>query len=179
MIHLGSHLGKGMETGIENVSDAVAFALDRVKNTDILLENGAGYRNCVGSRFEEIGRIMDRIGSKRVGICLDTCHAYAGGYDISDGESVDRLAREIDSSVGLSRIGLFHLNDAKYPLGSGLDRHWHIGKGHIGKEGLSSFLRNKAFSSGSFIMELPEDGIASHADDMGEAMRIMGLLEDK
>lgn len=166
VIHLGSHLGKGSETGIDNVCDMIETALDSTKEVSILLENGSGYRNSVGSKFSEIGKIIDTIGSKRIGVCFDTCHAFAAGYDLRDPESVDRTMEEFSDNVKLSLLGLVHLNDAKYPLGSGLDRHYHIGKGKIGKEGFASLFCNKSFRDGSFIMELPEDNEGTHADDM-------------
>lgn len=166
VIHLGSHLGSGVDNGIRNVCNALSYALDSVDKTNVLLENGSGYSNSVGSRFEEIGRIIDNIDSDRIGLCFDTCHAFAAGYDISNAEGVEETVNSIGDNIGLSKLRLVHLNDAKYPLGSGKDRHYHIGKGNIGRKGFASLFSNNAFSSGSFIMELPDDEEGTHNDDM-------------
>ncbi len=166
VIHLGSHLGKGVDKGIENICRALSFALESTEKTSILLENGAGYKNCVGSKFTEIGKIIDTLDSDRIGVCFDTCHAFAAGYDMRNAETVDKMMKEFTSNIKLSKLMFIHLNDAKYELGSGLDRHWHIGKGHIGKTGFISLFRNSAFKSGSFVMELPEDSEDGHTEDM-------------
>ncbi len=173
VIHLGSHLGKGPEVGIENICNAIVPALEATEKVSILLENGSGYNNSVGSKFDEIGKIIETIGSDRIGVCLDTCHAFAAGYEIKSQGSVDKMVDEFDSCVGLSKIRLVHLNDAKFPLGSGKDRHWHIGKGFIGEEGFESFFKNRAFRSGSFVMELPEDSEGTHASDMAAIKSIL------
>ncbi len=173
VMHTGSHLGGGTEIGIDNVSSLLGSALGEVDGVDVLLENGSGYNNSVGSEFGEIGRIIEKVGSKRVGVCFDTCHAFAAGYDISTEDSVERMVNEFDSEIGISRLRFIHLNDAKHPLGSGLDRHWHIGKGHIGRDGFISLFRNRAFREGSFIMELPEDSETGHKEDMEATMSII------
>ncbi|MDE1871181.1 MAG: deoxyribonuclease IV [Candidatus Micrarchaeota archaeon] len=173
VIHLGSHLGKGIGIGMENICGAVSNAIDSAGNVDILLENGSGYTNCVGSRFEDIGKIMDVLDSDRIGLCFDTCHAFAAGYDISDSDGVDKTVEELERCIGLSRLKLVHLNDAKYPIGSGLDRHEHIGRGNIGREGFVALFCNGAFRNGSFVMELPADSNGGHADDMHAVGSIM------
>ena len=173
VVHLGSHKGKGIDGGISSILEVLKHALDSVKGVDILLENTSGYRNSVGSNFSEIGRIIDGIGSKRIGLCFDTCHAFAAGYDLRSEAGTERTVGEIDSEVGLERLKLVHLNDAKYPLGSRLDRHWHIGKGHIGRKGFVNLFRNKAFASGNFIMETPfnEEG-----DDKSNMRAVESIL---
>jgi len=177
VIHLGSHLGKGIDIGISNICGALSDTLGRTENVRVLLENGSGYSNCVGSKFSDIGKIIDTVGSDRVGVCFDTCHAFAAGYDLRDDEKVDNAMKEFDDSIGLSRLGLIHLNDAKHPLGSGLDRHMHIGQGYIGTSGFTSLFRNRAFSSGSFVMELPEDEEGDHSSDMRTVKSIIGKLK--
>lgn len=173
VIHLGSHLGKGVDVGIENICNAVSFGLDSTQKVNILLENGSGYKNCVGSKFSELGRIIDGIDSARAGVCFDTCHAFAAGYDLRDPDAVKKTMEEFTSHVDISKLKLVHLNDAKYPLGSGLDRHFHIGKGNIGRKGFTALFQNDAFRNGSFIMELPEDSEGLHLDDMNAARSIM------
>jgi deoxyribonuclease IV len=166
IIHLGSHKGKGIEYGIERVSNALNEVLGSTENVNILLENGSGYNNSVGSKFEEIGAIVDNLQSKRIGVCFDTCHAFAAGYDLRTEEAVDKTINEFDSFVSLSRLRLVHLNDAKYELGSGLDRHWNIGKGYIGRKGFLSLFKNRSFHDGSFVMETPVKEPDDHEKDM-------------
>jgi deoxyribonuclease IV len=166
IIHLGSHLGKGVEKGINNICGALSLALDSTENVSILLENGSGYNNCVGSKFSDIGKIIDNLNSERIGVCFDTCHAFAAGYDLRTPDAVASTMDEFSSNIEMSKLRCVHLNDAKFDLGSGLDRHWHIGKGYIGRNGFVSLFRNRAFTSGSFIMELPDDSVATHHDDM-------------
>ncbi len=155
VVHIGSHLGVGLDLGIKTVSDTVSMALDKEPSVRILLENSAGYNNSVGSKFEEIGNIIDSIGSKRVGVCLDTCHTFAAGYDLRTKDAVDKTCGDFEDNIGFDRLGLVHLNDAKFELGSGLDRHWHIGKGNIGLQGFTELFRNRHFHDMCFIMETP------------------------
>ena len=175
VIHLGSHLGKGIEYGIENVCNALSEALDNTSRVEILLENTSGYKNSVGSRFEEIGDIIGRIGSDRIGVCFDTCHAFAAGYDLRTKSGVDNVEREFVSHIGQKRLKLIHLNDAKFPLSSGLDRHWHIGKGHIGRNGFISLFENRLFNHGFFVLETPVSNEGDGESDMAE---IKGIIKE-
>jgi deoxyribonuclease IV len=173
VIHVGSHKGKGIEFGMKRVAETVSEVLQRTKGTTVLLENGAGYNNSVGSHFDEIGKIIDTIGSDRVGLCLDTCHAFAAGYDMTTEQGIEKLVGEIDDNVGLKKMHLVHLNDSKFGISSGLDRHWHIGKGEIGSEGFVNFFRNKAFASGDFVMETPVDESGDEDSDMAALKKIL------
>ncbi len=155
VVHIGSHLGKGLDAGISNAAKAMADGLDSARRVSILLENTAGYNNSVGSKFGEIARIMENVGSKRVGMCLDTCHTFAAGYDLSTPKGIADTMHELDATVGLGKVKLVHLNDAKYGLGSHLDRHWHLGKGYIGKRGFLSLFRDGSLNGCGFIMETP------------------------
>ncbi len=170
--HLGSHLGKGMDSGIERTCSALGKALEARSDVMVLLENSAGYRNSVGSSFGDLERILDALDLDRIGVCFDTCHAFAAGYDISNEKGVEDVAAELSSRIGASRLKLVHLNDAKYPLGSGLDRHWHIGEGCIGRSGFLSLFRNNLFDHGSFVLETP----GSRGD--GDDGRNMGAVEE-
>ena len=173
VIHLGSHLGNGIGAGIENVCNMLGSVLDMPGRVNILLENGSGYKNCVGSRFSEIGKIIDNSGSARIGVCFDTCHAFAAGYNMVDTKHVEDLAKEFSSNISPSRLALIHLNDSKYQCGSGLDRHMHISHGNIGEAGLINLLNRKIFSNCPCIMELPEDHSGSHSTDMEAAKSII------
>ena len=152
VLHIGSHLGSGMEKGIESASEMVGSAYDSSSHTRLLLENSAGYKNSVGSKLEEIKAIIDMSGSG-AGVCIDTCHAFAAGYELRSAEGARSFAKSIRANFG--GIGLIHLNDAKYGLGSGLDRHEHIGKGTIGEEGFTNLLAQPEFAAGSAIIEVP------------------------
>lgn len=159
--HLGSHLGGGTMLGVTNVSGAVNQALASSDGkVIILLENMAGQKNSVGSRFEELRLILERVKiGERVGVCLDTCHAFASGFDLSGPEAVGRSMAIFEDSVGYDRVRVVHLNDSKGVLGSNLDRHENIGKGKIGMSGMKSFLHYKGITERPLIMETPHDDL--------------------
>ncbi len=174
VIHMGSHLGKGFDGASRRLADTVKYALGRSSSTMILLENSAGYTNSLGSHMDEIGSVMRMIGSNRVGVCLDTCHAFAAGYDISSKIGTAKLMDEIEEHIGLAKVKLVHLNDAKYALGSGLDRHWHIGKGYIGYAGFKNFFRGSSLENECFIMETPVNSEGDESTNMDAVRRVMG-----
>ncbi len=155
VIHMGSHLGRGKEFGINRIVSLLNNIIDEKLKVQILLENSSGYTNSMGSTLEEISEIINRVNSRYIGVCIDTAHSFAAGYNISTNEGVDMFALKIKTLIGRDKIKLFHLNDSKYHLGSKLDRHWHIGKGYIGKAGFLNFFSNSTFSYGTFIMETP------------------------
>jgi deoxyribonuclease-4 len=173
VIHLGSHLGSGVEYGKQRTTELIKKALLGVKDVGILLENSSGQKNCVGDKIPDIGDIIKRIDSERVGLCLDTCHAFAAGYDIRLPEGTKTLAEEVKEHIGAERLGLIHLNDAKFELGSGLDRHYHLGKGNIGEDGFRTFFSDRLFQEGNFVMETPEDDVANDSENMKELQKIL------
>jgi len=157
VVHLGSHLGKGAAVGIANVAAACDQAIAGSEGeTMILLENMAGQKNSVGARFEEIRGILDRVrAGARVGVCLDTCHLWAAGFDLGSDEAVRNTVGLFDDVVGFGRLKVVHLNDSKGTLGSRLDRHENIGKGKIGRKGIRAFLRYPGVRERPLIMETP------------------------
>ena len=171
VIHMGSHLGKGFSYSFERLTALLGSVIDET-NTEILLENSAGYNNSVGSKLSELAAVISSLGSSHIGVCLDTAHAFAAGYNIATIEGIDSFVKEIDSTIGINSIKLFHLNDSKYELNSGLDRHWHIGKGYIGTKGFTNLLSHKYFSKGSFIMETPVNEEGSEIQNMNAALNI-------
>ncbi|HUO42184.1 MAG TPA: deoxyribonuclease IV [Methylomirabilota bacterium] len=174
--HLGSHLGKGADIGLVNLVSAINFALDQ-NNNDVmlLLENTAGTKNSMGSTFEEIRRIVDGIEDKqRVGICLDTAHVFAAGYDIRTPDGVDQTLMKFESTLGLERLKVIHLNDSKGELGCGRDRHEHIGLGYIGEEGFKALFKHEATRALPFILETPIDDSRDAAGDMKKARMLNG-----
>jgi deoxyribonuclease IV len=161
VVHLGSHLGKGTAVGIANIATACNEAIAGSDGqSSILLENMAGQRNCVGARFEEIRAILDRVKDEgRVGVCLDTCHVFASGFDLRNEEAVKNTMGLFEEIIGLDRLKVVHLNDSKGPLGSRLDRHEDIGEGKIGRKGMKSFLHYPGISQRPLIMETPYEDI--------------------
>lgn len=157
--HIGSHMGKGTAVGVRNVIEACNEALDGAANgTVLLIENMAGQKNSVGARFEELRMILDGVRqTDRIGVCLDTCHVFAAGFDISNKEGVESTMELFDSTVGIGRLKVVHLNDSKGPLGGNLDRHEHVGMGKIGPKGFKAFVRYGHVSDLPFLLEVPQD----------------------
>ncbi len=160
--HMGSHMGKGKERGISNVIDAVESALKPGLKTRILLENEAGHKNSIGDEIRDLYEVRDSVKGKLLGFCLDTCHLFAAGYDITSHKALDRIFSEID----MNDVFAIHLNDAKMELGSRRDRHANIGKGHIGIEGFRSFLNYEGISEKIIVLETPA------STEIGEAEEI-------
>jgi deoxyribonuclease-4 len=174
VVHVGSHLGSGLEKGVEQVANAVNRAVEAVDNqVKVLLENMAGQRNSCGSRFEDIAEILSRVkNADRVGVCLDTCHLLAAGYDIRSEEAVDATISRFDKVVGLNRLWAVHLNDSKGGLGSGLDRHEHIGMGNIGENGFKAFINHPAIRDKPMVIETPEDERGNYATDLAKLRKL-------
>ena len=173
--HLGSHLGKGTMSGIRNVADACREALAGSSGeTTILLENMAGQKNCVGARFEEIRQILDLTRrSERMGVCLDSCHAFAAGFDLSSEDAVVHTMGMFDALVGYENLKVVHLKDSKGPLGSNLDRHENIGKGKIGRSGLKAFLRYKGLLERPIILETPYRDLKGERESMAAVRKLL------
>lgn len=163
--HLGSHLGAGMEVGFKQITGACNTALSAVQNeVQLLLENTAGTKNSMGGTFEDIRRIIDGIDERsRVGICYDTCHGFAAGYDVRTPERLEATLGQLDAAIGLNRLKVVHLNDSKGKLGSRIDRHEHIGVGHIGNKGFRAILHNEVIRELPLILETPID--PRHTDE--------------
>ncbi len=158
VMHPGSHGGDGVEEGLERFTKNLDLAVERADNTvTVLLETTAGQGTGLGSRFEELASIIknSRFPDK-LGVCVDTCHIFAAGYDIRSPESYQATMDEFDQLVGVERIKFFHLNDSKKGLASRVDRHEHIGKGKIGIEGFKNLLNDPRFSSHPMTLETPK-----------------------
>ncbi|MCX8182094.1 MAG: deoxyribonuclease IV [Candidatus Methanomethyliaceae archaeon] len=169
--HLGSHLGSGEEKGCERLVSAINSALEAGSNCMILLENTSGQKNSMGTTFEDIRAIMDKLeDAEKVGFCFDTCHAFAGGYNVKT--KIGEVLDELESIIGLEKLKVVHLNDSKGDLGSHLDRHEHIGLGKIGEDGFRSILSDKRIRSLPLIMETPVD---SRRDDRGNIIKVYEL----
>jgi deoxyribonuclease-4 len=173
VIHLGSHLGQGSKNGINQLVNACTKSLNAYSDLGlsrnkvrILLENSAGQKNSIGSQIGEIQSIFDILGKKDYGLCIDTCHLFAAGYDLSTESGVSALVDNIDSHLGLANIKIIHLNDSKGELGSNLDRHYHIGLGKIGENGLRCIVNYKKLGHIPIIMETPIDSVRIDIDNI-------------
>jgi deoxyribonuclease-4 len=156
IFHVGSHLGAGFEAGLDRTCKALAQVLERCEgDTWLLMENSAGAGGTIGRSLEELPVLLDRLdGHPRLGLCLDSCHLYVSGYDVTDPAKVDDLVRELDERMGIDRLRALHVNDAAAPLGSNRDRHANVLEGEMG-EGLGAFLAHPAFQRLSAYMEVP------------------------
>jgi deoxyribonuclease-4 len=165
--HLGSHLGHGKREGLRRIADAINEAFSTVKNdVTLLLENTAGSRNSTGSSFEDIEHIASGAEDRsRVGVCFDTCHAFAAGYDLVSKGAVEHTLRRLDETIGLDQLKLVHLNDSKGGLASGIDRHEHIGMGKIGEKGFTNILKSR-FGQLPLILETPIDHRRSDIENL-------------
>ena len=172
--HLGHHLGDGMAGGRARVIRAINASLAATgADVMLLLENTAGEKNSVGSSLEHIRAIIDGItDQERTGVCFDTCHAFAAGYELRTAEGLDETFGQFDEMIGFLRLKVIHLNDTKGELGSGLDRHEHIGLGSIGEEGFREILRNPQIRRLPLICETPVD---ARRDDAGNIAKVREL----
>lgn len=160
--HPGSHVKQGVEIGIAYISDMLNAILKPEQTTTVLLETMAGKGSEIGRSFEELREILDRVTlSDHMGVCLDTCHVWDGGYDIVN--HLDEVLTEFDRIIGLSRLKAIHLNDSLNPLGAHKDRHARIGEGYIGKEALIRIINHPALRKLPFYLETPNelDGYAA------------------
>ena len=157
IIHIGHRMESSEDEAIEAVVWAINQALDRVRNSIVLLlENTAGQGTEIGYEFGQIKKIFEGVEERdRIGICLDTAHAFEAGYDLSKKEEIERTLESFDRMIGLKRLHLLHLNDSKTPLGSRKDRHWHIGDGYIGLEGFRYLINHPLLKHLPGIMETP------------------------
>lgn len=156
--HLGSHKGTGEDKGIQRLVSALTEVAKTNKGVTILLENTAGQKNSVGSDFTQLAEIFFGLKpASRFGICIDTCHAFAAGYDLRNEKNVKDVFEKFDSEIGLKHIKIIHLNDSKGELGCHLDRHEHIGLGHIGEAGLSQVVKLANKNKIPIILETPID----------------------
>jgi deoxyribonuclease IV len=157
--HPGSFCDGHVEAGIGAVAQGLRQAARGLKLGDlrILLENTAGQGSCIGSKFEELQAILDACPELPLGVCIDTAHTFAAGWDIRTAEGLDSALRHIERTVGLARVPVIHVNDSKTALGSRVDRHEHIGKGKIGAEAFARILSHPLLSGRAFILETPID----------------------
>jgi len=174
--HLGSASGQEPEWMIARVADALNMAMKLHKpKAIILLENTAGEKGDVGYTFEQVSEVISRLRDKdKVGICYDTCHGFAAGYDVRTKQGVDAVAKKIEETVGLEKLKGMHLNDCLKDFSSRVDRHWHIGEGKIGEDGFKALLNNTAFKDIPKIMETPKE---TEEDDPRNMKKVRSLVK--
>ena len=153
--HPGSHVGQGVEAGIGFIADALKKALRHGYPVKVLLETMAGKGSEIGGRFEELKAIIDAVGSDNIGVCLDTCHVYDGGYDIVG--DLDGVLAEFDRVIGLNRLCALHVNDSKNPFASHKDRHECLGQGSLGVETFKAVVNHPILKDKPMILETPNE----------------------
>ncbi len=159
IFHPGAHLGSGEEEGLKRIADSINWVYKRARgfSLKLLLETTAGQGTNLGYSFEQLARIIDLVDKKKyMGVCYDTCHTFAAGYDIRDKSSYNKTFEDFDRVIGLERLKVFHINDSKKGLGSRIDRHEHIGKGMLGIEAFRLLLNDKQFKDTPMILETPK-----------------------
>ena len=180
VLHPGAHMGAGPKAGI----DRIARSLDRIHaaiphhRVITLLETSAGQGSCLGCSFDELGQIRKLVDDKkRVGICFDTCHVFASGYDLRTRETYERTIDDLEQHIGVRNVGLFHLNDSKKPLGSRVDRHEHIGDGQIGLHAFGFILNDERFRGIPKLLETPKK--VEHESDRRNLATLRSLLNSR
>ena len=164
-MHPGCHVGQGSEAAVEKIADALNQVLRPDQTTTLLLETMAGKGTEVGRTFEELAAIIERVElAEKVGVCLDTCHVWDGGYDIVG--NLDGVLEEFDRVIGLDRLHAVHLNDSKNPLGAHKDRHAPIGEGCIGFEALAAVTKHPALRDMPFFLETPHDALPEWGEEI-------------
>lgn len=158
VFHPGAHTGAGVERGIENVGRRLS-RLEVPGGVRLLLEDTAGKGTTLGKTFEQLEEMvrLSDLDYSDVGVCLDTCHMFSAGFDITEKSSLDNIVASIDDEIGLSNVHLLHLNDSKHPKGSEKDEHAHIGEGGIGEEGFKLFINNEGLRDKPMVLETPVD----------------------
>ena len=156
VMHPGAHMGNGVDNGQDLLAESFRSIFKNVPDgVTVLLENTAGQGTCLGDRFEHLAAVMDKVPEGHFGVCLDTCHAFAAGYDLSSAEGYQTTMDEFDRVIGMDQLQLIHANDSKKARGSHVDRHQHIGKGEMGPDGFAAMMRDTRLHRVPKIIELP------------------------
>lgn len=177
VMHPGAHLGSGVDDALVRVAKNLdrAFAESGTENVMVLLENTAGQGTTLGRSFAELGKIISLSSNeKRIGVCIDTCHAYAAGYDLATEAGYAAAFDELEQEVGIDRLKFMHLNDSKGELGSHLDRHTHIGEGHLGTEAFARLVNDSRLKDVPMVLETPKG--EDLEDDRRNLAVLRGLL---
>jgi deoxyribonuclease-4 len=177
VLHPGAHMGAGPDAGIDQIARSLDRIHDAIPSHKVvtLLETAAGQGSCLGCTFEELGRIIALVDNKeRVGVCFDTCHVFASGYELRDRDGYARTIDALETHVGIGNVGAFHLNDSKKTLGSRVDRHEHIGDGEIGLDAFGFLLNDRRFRGIPKLIETPKP--VEHESDRKNLTLLRSLL---
>ncbi len=182
VLHTGSHKGRGFDAVETQIVEALTTILERSPDDVVLaLENAAGQGGTIGTEFEELGRLITGVGSDRLQVCLDTCHAFAAGYDLRTVEALDITMQQFDDAIGLDRLAVVHANDCKVDLGDQRDRHDNIGDGFIGNEGWAVIAAHEAFRGRALLLEVPgipeEEGAKGGGPDLENINRLKAIRD--
>ncbi len=178
IIHPGSHLGEGVEKGIERIIIGIERVFEKVKRGAIALETVAGQGSNIGFKFEQLKKIMEGVKEKdRIFVCFDTAHAFEAGYDIKTQNGFKKVLDEFDKIIGIEKLCAFHLNDSKTPLGSNVDRHENIGKGFLGLEPFKFLVNNEKFKNHPMILETP-GGDEMYIEDLKTLNLLKSLIDE-
>lgn len=163
--HPGSHTGQGIDAGIGQIADVLNAVLKPEQTTTVLLETMTGKGSEIGGTFEEIKKIIDKVELKdKLGVCLDTCHVFDGGYDIKD--NLEGVLEDFNNIIGIENLKVIHLNDSKNSCGSRKDRHEQIGKGSLGLQTMEKIINHPALKNLPFILETPQESLAGYAEEI-------------
>lgn len=178
--HIGAHTGSGRETGLSRLVEALLEVTGddvfRESDVDLLLENTAGSGTTLGVDFSELGEVLEELGDRKgLGVCIDTCHGYAAGYDFGTKSGLEETLEEFDREIGLDALRLIHLNDSVGEIGSNKDRHAHIDQGNIGENGFSALVNDSRLEGIPLILETPKEEIDGRAADRVNLDAIMSL----
>lgn len=180
VMHPGAHLGTGTDLGLRRIAEGIGQVLRRTPAVPvmILLETTAGQGTGLGHRLEHLAVILERVGAPdRMGVCLDTCHVFAAGYDFRSRAGYEDLMAAFEKEIGLERLKVVHVNDSRREAGSRVDRHAHIGQGCIGARGFGFFMQDRLFRDTPFILETPKDKDPKGTDMDVVNMRTLRMLE--
>jgi deoxyribonuclease IV len=174
VVHPGSHVGEGVEAGLKRIVDAVAYALDGYDGeTMLLLETMTGQGSEIGSEPAHHRAVFEALGwPERLGICMDSCHLFAAGFDIRSPQGVEEMLRVWDEAVGLEQVRCLHLNDSKVGLGARKDRHELLTRGHLGEAGIASVIRHPFFRALPIVIETPVEDYPDYAGEIALALRL-------
>ncbi len=180
VVHPGSARGSCETDGIRTCIESLEFATRGIAmgKLRILLENTAGQGECIGHRFEHLREIMDGCPDLRLGVCFDTAHAFTAGYDIREEDGLEALIDKLQSTVKTKNVRAIHFNDSKAEYNSRVDRHWHIGEGHIGTEALKRVARHPKFAHAAFILETPYDDPRVDLQNLNALRSFVDSVED-
>jgi deoxyribonuclease IV len=175
VLHTGNHGGQGVDHGLKQIIESIEAGLPTwPKSVKLLLENTAGSGTALGANYSELGAVLKAFPRGRLGVCIDTAHSWAGGYDFASAEGVKKALDELDSEVGLENLQVIHVNDTKVKCGARVDRHAHIGEGNIGLEGFSALVNYGWPEDFPFILETPDMGTERDQENLE---KLKGLVK--